>query len=167
MTTDKDLAEMFRASQNVDVLHLSDNEILQGFKDANSNIVREYFYGYCRIAYCIYDKRYGLRTKPGMDFFTLAHEYFLYLIEHDFKPLEDRKSSMSLKTWMVNGFRYMLLDRLKGVEKSISLIVSRLIKRNHHRTLMLLMMNLSMSLLVLSTRFAMNTMGAIIGIPLS
>ena len=39
MTTDKDLAEMFRASQNVDVLHLSDNEILQGFKDANSNIV--------------------------------------------------------------------------------------------------------------------------------
>ncbi len=117
MTTDKDLAEMFRASQNVDVLHLSDNEILQGFKDANSNIVREYFYGYCRIAYCIYDKRYGLRTKPGMDFFTLAHEYYLYLIEHDFKPLEDRKSSMSLKTWMVNGFRYLLLDRLKGVEK--------------------------------------------------
>ena len=46
MTKDKDLAEMFRASQNVDVLHLSDNEILQGFKDANSNIVREYFYGY-------------------------------------------------------------------------------------------------------------------------
>lgn len=117
MTTDKDLAEMFRASQNVDVLHLSDNEILQGFKDANSNIVREYFYGYCRIAYCIYDKRYGLRTKPDMDFFTLAHEYYLYLIEHDFKPLEDRKSSMSLKTWMVNGFRYLLLDRLKGVEK--------------------------------------------------
>ena len=39
MTTDKDLAEMFRASQNVDVLHLSDNEILQGFKDANSKIV--------------------------------------------------------------------------------------------------------------------------------
>lgn len=117
MTTDKDLAEMFRASQNVDVLHLSDNEILQGFKDANSKIVREYFYGYCRIAYCIYDKRYGLRTKPGMDFFTLAHEYYLYLIEHDFKPLEDRKSSMSLKTWMVNGFRYLLLDRLKGVEK--------------------------------------------------
>lgn len=117
MTTDKDLAEMFRASQKVDVLHLSDNEILQGFKDANSKIVREYFYGYCRIAYCIYDKRYGLRTKPGMDFFTLAHEYFLYLIEHDFKPLEDRKSSMSLKTWMVNGFRYLLLDRLKGVEK--------------------------------------------------
>ena len=55
MTTDKDLAEMFRASQNVDVLHLSDNEILQGFKDANSNIVREYFYGYCRIASTISD----------------------------------------------------------------------------------------------------------------
>lgn len=36
MTTDKDLAEMFRASQKVDVLHLSDNEILQGFNGFNS-----------------------------------------------------------------------------------------------------------------------------------
>ena len=83
---------------------LSDDEILQGFKDADARIVREYYYGYCRVAYCIYDKRYDLQHKPGMDFYSLAHEYYLYLCEHDFKPLEDRKPSMSLKTWMVNGF---------------------------------------------------------------
>ena len=54
---------------------LSDDEILQGFKDADARIVREYYYGYCRVAYCIYDKRYDLQHKPGMDFFSLAHEY--------------------------------------------------------------------------------------------
>ena len=96
---------------------LSDDEILQGFKDADARIVREYYYGYCRMAYCIYDKRYDLQNKPGMDFFSLAHEYYLYLCEHDFKPLEDRKPSMSLKTWMVNGFRFLLLDKLKEVVK--------------------------------------------------
>ena len=32
---------------------LSDDEILQGFKDADARIVREYYYGYCRVAYCI------------------------------------------------------------------------------------------------------------------
>lgn len=97
--------------------NLSDDEILQGFKDADARIVREYYYGYCRVAYCIYDKRYDLQHKPGMDFFSLAHEYYLYLCEHDFKPLEDRKPSMSLKTWMVNGFRFLLLDKLKEVVK--------------------------------------------------
>ena len=96
---------------------LSDDEILQGFKDANARIVREYYYGYCRVAYCIYDKRYDLQHKPGMDFYSLTHEYYLYLCEHDFKPLEDRKPSMSLKTWMVNGFRFLLLDKLKEVVK--------------------------------------------------
>ena len=46
---------------------LSDDEILQGFKDADARIVREYYYGYCRVAYCIYDKRYDLQHKPGME----------------------------------------------------------------------------------------------------
>ena len=96
---------------------LSDDEILQGFKDADARIVREYYYGYCRVAYCIYDKRYDLQSKPGMDFYSLTHEYYLYLCEQDFKPLEDRKPSISLKTWMVNGFRFLLLDKLKEVVK--------------------------------------------------
>ena len=96
---------------------LSDDDILEGFKNSDGKIVKEYFYGYCRVAYCVYDQRYDLRHKPGMDFMSLAHEYYLYLGNHQFKPLEDRKPTMTLKTWMVNGFRFLLLDKLKGVKK--------------------------------------------------
>lgn len=99
------------------LMQLSDDEILEGFKASDSKITKEYFYGYCRVAYCIYDKRYDLRKKPGMDFYSLAHEYYLYLSEHQFKQMEDRKPTMTLKTWMVNGFRFLLLDKLKGVAK--------------------------------------------------
>ena len=115
--SDTDFSEKIEPSDKKALESLSDDEILQGFKDADARIVREYYYGYCRVAYCIYDKRYDLQHKPGMDFFSLAHEYYLYLCEHDFKPLEDRKPSMSLKTWMVNGFRFLLLDKLKEVVK--------------------------------------------------
>ena len=100
-----------------DMSQLSDDDILEGFKNSDGKIVKEYFYGYCRVAYCIYDQRYDLRYKPGMDFMSLAHEYYLYLFNHQFKPLEDRKPTMTLKTWMVNGFRFLLLDKLKGVQK--------------------------------------------------
>ena len=100
-----------------DMSQLSDDDILEGFKNSDGKIVKEYFYGYCRVAYCIYDQRYDLRHKPGMDFMSLAHEYYLYLGNHQFKPLEDRKPTMTLKTWMVNGFRFLLLDKLKGVKK--------------------------------------------------
>ena len=100
-----------------DMSQLSDDDILEGFKNSDGKIVKEYFYGYCRVAYCIYDQRYDLRHKPGMDFMSLAHEYYLYLFNHQFKPLEDRKPTMTLKTWMVNGFRFLLLDKLKGVQK--------------------------------------------------
>lgn len=100
-----------------DMSQLSDDDILEGFKNSDGKIVKEYFYGYCRVAYCIYDQRYDLRYKPGMDFMSLAHEYYLYLGNRQFKPLEDRKPTMTLKTWMVNGFRFLLLDKLKGVKK--------------------------------------------------
>ena len=115
--SEKDFSEKIEPSDKKALESLSDDEILQGFKDANARIIREYYYGYCRVAYCVYDRRYDLQNKPGMDFFSLAHEYYLYLCEHDFKPLEDRKPSMSLKTWMVNGFRFLLLDKLKEVVK--------------------------------------------------
>lgn len=100
-----------------DMSQLSDDDILEGFKNSDGKIVKEYFYGYCRVAYCVYDQRYDLRHKPGMDFMSLAHEYYLYLGNHQFKPLEDRKPTMTLKTWMVNDFRFLLLDKLKGVKK--------------------------------------------------
>ena len=115
--SDTDFSEKIEPSDKKALESLSDDEILQGFKDADARIVREYYYGYCRVAYCIYDKRYDLQHKPGMDFYSLAHEYYLYLCEHGFKPLEDRKPSMSLKTWMVNCFRFLLLDKLKEVVK--------------------------------------------------
>lgn len=99
------------------VAQLTDDEILEGFRNADEHIVKEYFYGYCRVAYYIYDRRYDLQHKPGMDFYSLAHEYYLALIKHDFRQLEDRKPSMSLKTWMVNGFRFLVLDKLKGLKK--------------------------------------------------
>lgn len=106
-----------RMTTENDMSQLSDDDILEGFKNSDGKIVKEYFYGYCRVAYCIYDQRYDLRHKPGMDFMSLAHEYYLYLGNHQFKPLEDRKPTMTLKTWMVNGFRFLLLDKLKGVKK--------------------------------------------------
>lgn len=99
------------------LLHLTDEEILLGFKQGRAEVVKEYFYGYCRVAYGVYAKRYELQNKPGMDFFSLAHEYYLYLWKHDFKPLEDRNPSVTLKTWMVNGFRFLVLDKLKAVQR--------------------------------------------------
>lgn len=99
------------------VAQLTDDEILEGFRNADEHIVKEYFYGYCRVAYCIYDRCYDLQYKPGMDFYSLAHEYYLTLIKHDFRQLEDRKPTMSLKTWMVNGFRFLVLDKLKALKK--------------------------------------------------
>lgn len=106
---------MKKAENNV--AQLTDDEILEGFRNADEHIVKEYFYGYCRVAYCIYDRCYDLQYKPGMDFYSLAHEYYLALIKHDFRQLEDRKPTMSLKTWMVNGFRFLVLDKLKGLKK--------------------------------------------------
>ena len=53
----------------------------------------------------------------GLDFYSIAHEYYLTLDKHNFRQLEDRKPGMTLKTWMINGFRFVLLDRLKDYNK--------------------------------------------------
>lgn len=100
-----------------ETIGISDKAIVEGLRGRDSRITRDYFYGYCRMAYHIYEKKYDLRHKLGMDFYTLAHEYYLALDKGNFSQLEDRKPSMSLKTWMINGFRFVLLDRLKQVEK--------------------------------------------------
>jgi len=99
---------------------LSDTEIIKGLQERDDRITRDYFYGYCHVAYYIYDKRYNLTTKPGMDFYSITHEYYLSLSSHNFKQLEDRKPSFSLKTWMVNGYRFVILDRLKKYEKEFN-----------------------------------------------
>lgn len=104
-----------------------DGEIIDGLRRRDSRITRDYFYGYCRIAYSIYNKRYGLTGKPGLDFYSIAHEYYIALSLRDFRQLEDRSPSFSLKSWMVNGFRYVLLDRLKAWRREFTVgdIVSR------------------------------------------
>ena len=78
---------------------------------------RHYFYEYCRVAYNIFDKKYALSSKENLDFMSLAHQYAIYLIEHDWKPLEDRSPKVSLRTWMINGFRYVVLDALKWYKR--------------------------------------------------
>ena len=96
---------------------LSDKEILKGFRQGDGDIIRDYFYGYCQIGYNIFDQRYQLRDKQNLDFMSLAHQYIIYLMEHDWKPLEDHSPNVSLKTWLINGFRFIVLDALKWYHK--------------------------------------------------
>ena len=96
---------------------LSDEDILMGFRQGDEYIIRTYFYGYCQIGYNIFAQRYQLRGKQNLDFMSLAHQYALYLMEHEWKPLEDHSPEVSLKTWLINGFRYVVLDALKWYKK--------------------------------------------------
>ena len=34
---------------------MTDQQIIQGFRDGDEHITRDYFYGYCQIAYLLYD----------------------------------------------------------------------------------------------------------------
>ena len=95
----------------------SDTEIIKGFRNGNAYMIRKYFYGYCEIGYYIFDQRYQLSDKQNLDFMSLAHQYAIYLMEHDWKPLEDHSPEVSLKTWIINGFRYVVLDALKWYRK--------------------------------------------------
>ena len=93
--------------------NLSDEAVIRGFRYGNANIIREYFYGYCEVGYNIFNQRYHLSEKENLDFMSLAHQYAIYLMENDWKPLEDHSPGVSLKSWIINGFRYIVLDALK------------------------------------------------------
>ena len=97
--------------------NLSDKDIIKGFRRGDANIIRTYFYGYCKVGYYIFDQRYQLHEKENLDFLSLAHQYAIFLMEHDWKPLEDHSPNVSLKTWIINGFRYVVLDALKWYRK--------------------------------------------------
>ena len=109
--------EMRKEQHTSPAVGLSDEAIIEGLRNRDPQITRDYFYGVCRIAYHIYQQRYELEWKDGLDFYSIAHEYYLSLDKYDFRQLEDRKPGLSLKTWMVNGFRFVLLDRLKDYNK--------------------------------------------------
>jgi RNA polymerase sigma factor (sigma-70 family) len=96
---------------------LTESEIINGFRRGNAAIIHEYFYGYCQIGYHIFDQKYHLSEKENLDFLSLAHQYAIYLMEHDWKPLEDHNPNVSFKTWFINGFRFVVLDALKWYQK--------------------------------------------------
>ena len=75
---------------------LSEQAIISGFRKGDANIIREYFYGYCQAGYYIFDQRYQLSEKENLDFMSLAHQYAIYLMEHDWKPLEDHSPNEDL-----------------------------------------------------------------------
>lgn len=104
--------------------NLSDKEIIQGLRQYDERVTREFFYDTCLMAYSIDDKKYGLRYKTGMDFYSLAHEYYLRLCTHDWQQLEKCKAGFTLAKWTMNGFHYLVRERLKSyadgfIEESI------------------------------------------------
>ena len=99
---------------------INDELIINGLCSFDEHITKEYFYGFCRKAYDIYDHKYQLRNKTGLDFYSLAHEYYISLLIHEFKPLLDRPADMKLSTWMINGFRFVVLDALKAYNKEFA-----------------------------------------------
>lgn len=96
---------------------LTDDAIVEALRHHDPQLTRDYFYDTCRIAYHVCDKRYDLAHKPGLDFYSIAHEYYLALSKRDFHQLDGRGPGVSLRTWMVNGFRFVMLDRLKAYNR--------------------------------------------------
>ena len=94
-----------------------DNHIIEGLRRGDSHVFREFFYPCCMRAYFLFDARYGLSKKQNLDYMSLAHQYAIYLMEHDWRPLMDRSPNVSLSTWMTNGFRYIVLDALKWYKR--------------------------------------------------
>ena len=92
---------------------LNDAALLEGLMQHDERITRDFFYDTCQMAYHIYNKEYQMAGVPGMDFYTLAHEYYLSLEVHHWRPLTDRPPQTSLRNWMIGGFRYVILDRFK------------------------------------------------------
>ena len=98
-------------------MNANDDDILRGLQSFDADVTKEYFYGYCRRAYRIYDHKYQLQSKVGLDFYSLAHEYYIHLMTHQFKPLLDKPRGMKLSTWMTRGFGFVVLDALKAYNK--------------------------------------------------
>lgn len=95
----------------------TDIYIINELRSFDPEITKEYFYGYCRRAYNIYDYKYQLHCKTGLDFYSLAHEYYIHLLRYEFKPLLDKPKEMKLSTWMTRGFHFVVLDALKAYNK--------------------------------------------------
>ena len=76
---------------------MSDDQIIKGFRKGDAEIIRRYFYGYCLLGYHVFDRRYQLSGKESLDFMSLAHQYAICLMEHDWKPLEDHSPDSPMR----------------------------------------------------------------------
>lgn len=96
-----------------DLEHLDDDEIITGFKLKNPQITQKYFYGFCKIAYTTWNKRYQLSEKEELDFYTISNDYYLKMVRNNWVNLEEDRETASLQTWIIGGFRYSILDALE------------------------------------------------------
>lgn len=92
---------------------LSEKEIITGFKLKNPQITQKYFYGFCKIAYTTWNKRYQLSEKEELDFYTISNDYYLKMVRNNWVNLEEDRETASLQTWIIGGFRYSILDALE------------------------------------------------------
>lgn len=95
----------------------TDDEVVARLRMHNERITRDYFYGYCTIAYKIFCAQMGISSKDGFEFYSLAHEYYIRLDTSHFKQLERRKKGISLRLWMMRNFRYFMRERLEKLNQ--------------------------------------------------
>lgn len=93
---------------------MTDSEIIKRLKNFDPEATKLYFYGYCQNAYNAYNWRYSLSRKTGLDFFSLAHDYYITLIEENFASLVNKPEGWSLENWMFGAFRYVILNGLRN-----------------------------------------------------
>lgn len=101
---------------------ISESTIIHKLQQCDADATKRYFYEYCRHAYNIYDRRYQLSSKVGLDFYSLAHEYYIHLLKYDFRPLLDKPAAVRLSTWLTRGFHFVVLDALKAYNREFDAV---------------------------------------------
>lgn len=94
-------------------MNLTDEQIIEGWRKGDPELTQRYFYGYCQVAYNLLKQRYNLGS-PALDFFAIAHELYLSLSRKQWGPLLRKPKELSLRSWIVNGFRFTMLDLMKS-----------------------------------------------------
>lgn len=93
-------------------MNLTDEQIIEGWRKGDPLLTQRYFYGYCQVAYNLLRQPYHLGS-PALDFFAIAHELYLSLSLKKWTPLLRKPKELSLRSWVVNGFRFAMLDLMK------------------------------------------------------
>lgn len=101
---------------------LSDKQIIQGICQFVDKITNDYFYGYCKPIYRVYAAKNHFKEKIGLDFYSLAHDYYLRLHSHHFQQLLLKNDDVSLSSWLANGFRFVIQEAISKANKQNCLI---------------------------------------------